>query len=117
MTSLRAPPYRPYSGRTLALWLLYAFVGAAIAVMMIAGGGDMTGDESRSPTRTRTKILGALSGLMLAVAALGWYLTTDPQALQTWPPLMLWIGAPLGALLAVWSWFVIAGDLNRSRRR
>jgi hypothetical protein len=113
----RSRVYRIYSARTLGLWLLYAFVGALIGLMLLAGGGDLGGDQSRSPTRTRTKLLGAASGLALAVAALGLYLSNDPTALPTWPRWMVWVGAPLGAALTPWTWAWIARDLNGGRRR
>lgn len=101
--------------RTLWLWLLYAVVGVVILVMAVGGGGDLGLDDTRSRTRFRTKLVGALSGVAIAVAALGAYLSNDPQAIPTVPRLMVGVGMPAAVALSIWSWVWIADDLRRHR--
>jgi uncharacterized membrane protein len=103
--------------RVLGLWLLYATVGALLLVLAMAGGGDLSGDDRGSPTRLRTKAVGAASGVAIAIAALGAYLLTDSRAIPTWPRIMVAAGAPLAVLLTIWAWIWIARDLRRRPAR
>ena len=100
--------------RVFGLWLLYATVGILLLVMIVGGaGGDMDHPTRDSPTRDRTKVLASASGAMFIVAALGFFLLRDPEAIPTWPRVMLFAGVPAGAILSVWSWVWIGRDLKR----
>lgn len=105
--------YRIYSLRTLGLWLLYAVVGPALAVMLLTGGGDMDHDTRPSPTRDRTKVLAGASGLMFLLAGLGMLLQLDPEATTFWPTLLIRTGVPIGVVLSAWALVWIRRDLNR----
>ena len=103
--------------RILGYWLLYATVGAVVVVMLFAGGGDLGSEDSRSPTRTRTKVVGALSGAALLVVALGAYLRADSTARPEAALLLLGGGTLLAVVFTLWAWVWIAQDLGRRRRR
>jgi hypothetical protein len=104
--------YRAWSGRTIGYWAFYAVVGGLLLLMAMAGGGDLGSEDRNSPTRTRTKILAACSGAALGIAALGLYLSSDPRAAAPWPAVLLWTGACVGIVLAMWSCRSIAADLS-----
>jgi hypothetical protein len=104
------------SMRVLAYWLLYAVVGLLVIAMAMGGGGDLGSEDSSSPIRRRTKMIGAASGLALGVALLGAYLLSDAAARPTIPTLLLAIGGPAAVVLTIWSWVAIARDL-RGRAR
>jgi hypothetical protein len=91
--------------RVAGYWLLYAVVGVLVLLMLLGGGGDMA-EDTRSPIRTQTKILGAASGLLAGVAVLGGLATTPAGR---W---LLWLGAPSALIATVWSWVAIARDLR-----
>jgi len=101
--------------RTAGYWLLYATVGVLVVLMLLAGGGDLGSEDSRSPIRSRTKVVGALNGMALATMALGIYLRGRAHVDPWWAPALLFGGASAAAVLSVWGWIWIAGDLARRR--
>jgi hypothetical protein len=103
--------------RILGYWLLYATVGAVILLMLVAGAGDVGSEDSKSPTRTRTKVVGALSGAALLVVALGAYLRGDPSARAEAALLVFVVGVVLAVVFTAWAWLWLARDLGRRRRR
>jgi hypothetical protein len=114
MASSRASPSALH---VLGLWLLYAFVGILIAVVAM-GSGDMPLDEDKKTrTRFRTKLVGAASGLLIGVGALGSVLLRDPKALSESAMLMATTGWSLGAVLTIAAWMMIARDLRHRKRR
>ena len=102
--------------RTIGYWLLYATVGALIVLMAIGGGGDLGSEDPKSPTRTRSKVVGACSGIGLFAIALGAYLVSDPEARQDVARLILFAGIAVATVFSIWSWIWIAADL-RARGR
>lgn len=110
-----------YARRVLRIagyWLLYATVGVLIIVMLVAGGGDLGSEDSKSPIRQNTKVIGALNGLAIGVTLLGLILTRDAAASRTWAAGLLYGGGACVVVFAVWTWVRIASDLSgRSPRR
>jgi hypothetical protein len=102
--------------RVLAYWLLYAVVGLLVIAMAIGGGGDLGSEDSSSPIRKRTKMIGAASGVALGLTLLGAYLLSDSAARTTVPTLLVSIAGPAAVVLTIWSWVAIARDL-RARSR
>jgi hypothetical protein len=102
--------------RTLGYWLLYATVGTLIVLMAIGGGGDLGSEDPKSPTRTRSKVVGACSGIGLAAMALGAYLVSDPEARPGPSRLILIAGIAAATIFSIWSWIWIAADLRAAGR-
>ena len=99
--------------RALGYWLLYATVGALVVLMAIGGGGDLGSEDAKSPIRHRTKVMGAISGICLAVTAFGAYLLNDAEATKTWAWVMVGVCGPAAAVLSIWTFVRIVNDLNR----
>lgn len=102
--------------RVTGYWLLYATVGLLVVVMLIVGGGDLGSEDSRSPIRPRTKVIGALNGMAIAVAVIGALLLVYARPVW-WSWLVLAAGAGGAAVLGPWAAVRIARDLQGRRRR
>lgn len=97
--------------RVAGYWLLYATVGLLVVVMLVAGGGDLGSEDSRSPIRSRTKVIGALNGMAIAVTVIGVLLAVYARpAWWTW--LMLYGGGAGALVLGPWAAVRIARDLS-----
>lgn len=101
--------------KVVGLWLLYAVAGLLIAIVF-AGNEVIDLHESGKPkTRYRTQIVGGISGVLLLIGALGWFLLHDPAAggegLARAMAVGGWTG---GAVLTAVAWWMIARDLQRT---
>lgn len=104
--------------RIAGYWLLYAVVGVLVLLVMYVGGGDLGSEDSKSPIRHNTKVVGAINGLAIGVALVGLYLTLDPTANRAPAAMMLYGGGACAAVFGVWAWVRIARDLKaRGRSR
>ncbi len=103
--------------RVLGLWLLYAVAGIVLAIAAVGNGSVDFDEEKRSPTRFRTKVVGALSGGLLAAGALGSVLMRDPDAAREMALTLAAAGWSTGALVTVVAWGMIARDLGRQHAK
>ncbi len=103
--------------RVAGYWLLYAVVGVLVVLMLVAGGGDLGSEDSKSPIRPRTKVVGAVNGIAVGVALLGLYLTRDAAANRTAAAGLLYGGSAAVIVFGVWAWIWIARDLRTRRPR
>ena len=99
----------------LGLWLLYAVTGLVLAVAAAGTSSDLhINEDKNTPTRMRTKILGGVSGLLLVLGTIGWFLWHDPAA---GAPLFAWaltvVGWSAGGLTTLVAWGMIARDLGQ----
>jgi hypothetical protein len=101
--------------RVAGYWLLYAVVGVLIVVMIAAGGGDLGSEDTRSPIRTGTKLIGAINGVALGAALLGAYLTTNARASASAAHSLLYGGTAAVLVFRVWAALRIARDLSQHR--
>jgi len=100
----------------LGYWLLYCVAGAVVLLAADSGGADIA-EDSRSPTRTASKIVGAVSGALALGSALGWWLVTNAVSNQG-SALAVAIIASIGAAVAtITSWVMIAADLRKRAAR
>lgn len=101
--------------KVLGLWLLYAVTGLVIAVAAAGTSSDLHLDEAEnSPTRMRTKIVGGVSGLLLALGTIGWFLSHDPRAgAPSLARALTVVGWLVGGLMTLVAWWMIARDLRR----
>ena len=98
----------------IGLWLLYAVTGliAAAAAAGTSAHLHLDADEG-TPTRLRTKLAGGLSGLLLALGALGLFLLNDPAAgAPALARTLAVVGGSGGALLALGALWMIDRDLR-----
>ena len=95
------------------LWLLYAGVGLLVVIAASASADIGADSGDKSPTGWAAKIVGALSGLAFAAAALGLYLAGDPDANAQAALMLKVVGAGLGAIFTIWCWALIVRDLRR----
>lgn len=97
--------------RVAGYWLLYATVGLLVVVMLVAGGGDLGSEDSKSPIRSRTKVIGALNGMAIAATVIGvLFVLYAKPAWWTW--LVLAVGGAGVLVLAPWAAVRIARDLS-----
>lgn len=97
--------------RVAGYWLLYATVGLLVVVMLVAGGGDLGSEDARSPIRSRTKVIGALNGMAIAVTVIGVLLAVYARP-AWWTSLMLYGGGAGALVLGPWAAVRIARDLS-----
>jgi hypothetical protein len=99
--------------RVFGFWLLYATVGLLVMVMAVGGaGGDLGSEDSSSPTRFRTKLVGALSGVWIGLALLGYYLLSAPAG-RAAAIAIFFLGLALAIGFVIWAWIWIADDLKK----
>lgn len=101
--------------RVFGLWLLYAIAGVFVA-LAAAGDGNVDFDDSGSPTRLWTKVVGALSGIGLAVGGLGVYLVRDEAASDGAAEAVMAAGFALGGIATIAAWVMIHRDLAGRNR-
>ena len=102
--------------RVLGLWLLYAAGGLIVAVAAAGTTSDLSLRGDQSPTRLQTKIVGGLSGLLLALGAIGLFLLNDPKAgTPALARTLAVVGSSAGGLLMLAAWWMIARDLRPTR--
>lgn len=104
--------------RIAGYWLLYAVVGVLVVIMLFVGGGDLGSEDSKSPIRQNTKVIGAINGLAIGVMLLGLYMTRDPTSNRALASTLFYGGGASALVVGVWTWLRIAGDLKaRGRSR
>lgn len=103
--------------RVAGYWILYAVVGVLVVAMLLAGGGDLGSEDSKSPIRPKTKVVGAVNGIAVGVAILGLYLTRDAAANRNAAAGLLYGGSVAAVVFGVWAWIWIARDLRKRRSR
>ena len=103
--------------KVLGLWLLYAVTGLVVAAAAAATSTDLHLDsDAHSRTHLRTKLAGGLSGLLLALGALGLFLLNDPAAgAPALARTLALLGGSGGALLALGALWMIDRDLRAGR--
>ena len=105
---------RPWS--VLGYWLLYSVTGFLLLITADSGGVDISEDRS-SPMRTASKVVGAVSGALLVVSALGWWLVNDAVSNQGSALAIATLGSIAAAVTTIVAWVMIATDLRKRKSR
>lgn len=99
--------------RVAGWWLFYALAGVFLLVALLGAAPAHVDLDDNAGPRTRTKVVAALSGVLLIVAALGWLLLHRNDVVPPWPWRIFVGGLCLGGVAAVLSWRLLDEDLKR----